>query len=144
MATFAKFNTFTQEVLKGTHHFGTDTFKIALVASASGVSASGDAVLTDITQIAYTNLTTAPTASFGVDIPEPTTDSGVAKVAVPDITITASGGNGAAWRYAVLYNDSHASKALVGYIDVCGADITILDGLGFLLDFDTSNGTFTI
>ena len=60
---------------------------------------------------------------------------------VGDVTFTASGGSIAAFRYAVIYNDTPASPAdpLIGWWDY-GAEVTITDGNSFLVDTSAVNG----
>ena len=55
VATFVKFQPFVEAVAEKKHNLGSDVLTIALSASAPSAA---NAVLTDITQIAYTNLST--------------------------------------------------------------------------------------
>jgi len=56
---------------------------------------------------------------------------------------TASGGNIGPFRYAVLYNDTTASKNLIGYWDY-GTSITLGAGDTFTVDFDPTTGVLTL
>lgn len=56
MAGFFKFNDFSEQLAKGVHHIGTDTFKIFLSNTAP---AAANTVLADIAQIAYANISGA-------------------------------------------------------------------------------------
>jgi hypothetical protein len=61
------------------------------------------------------------------------------------MTITATGGAIAAFRYVVIYNDTPTSPAdpLIAWLDY-GADVTIAQNETLLIDFDGSNGVFTL
>ena len=137
MAAFHKFNTFTREVLKGTHDFSGDVFKLMLT---NGTPTASDAVKADITEIAAGNNYPAGGPGLGVSL---TLSGAVAKVTIADETITASGGAIATFRYGVVYNDSSGSKELVGWFDH-GSGITLGDGETFTADFDATNGAFTL
>lgn len=141
-STFTFFQQFKENVGKGVHDFTSDstcTLTVALVNAASGVSVSADAVLADITQIAYTNLSSR--VITGVTSEH---SSGTAPVTANDLVLTASGGAVAAFRYVVVYDDDPTSPAdpLIGYFDY-GSDLTLADGETLTLDFG-ANGLFTI
>lgn len=114
----------------------TDTVSYALVNNASGVSASLDAVLADITEIAYTNLTDNGPGSRGVTIASSQTGGTYSAVAT-DITLTASGGAVAPFRYVVLFDNTLVGDPLIGYMDATGAasDLTLNDGDSLAINF---------
>lgn len=137
MANFVKVPSFAKAVLRGAHNFETHAFKAALTNVAP---ASTAAVLADITQIiggAY------PAGGYVLDGVTLSDAAGVAKVAIADDVITASGGTVGALRYAVVYNDTAAGKLLVGYVDY-GSSITLADGETLTLDFDPDTGVLTL
>ena len=146
MATFVFFDEFARHLGEGKHNLDTNTLKIALVSSASGVDQSADTVLADITQISggtgYTTdgvtLTTDPTWE------ETSAGSGTWRLVTPDLTLTASGAGMGPFRYVVLFNDTQTSpsKPLIGYLDY-SSDVTITSGNTFLIDVGTS-GWFQI
>ena len=107
MATYTKFNSFVEALAEKAHNLGSDTLKIALCASASAPVAA-NAVLADLTEIAYTNLSarTLTTSSSGQT-------SGTYKLVLADLTLSASGGAVAAFQYIVIYNDSASNKELI-------------------------------
>lgn len=139
MATFNKFNPFILELAKGTHNLNSNTLKVLLTNTAP---AAANAVKTDIVEIAAGNGYTAGgnVAAFvsGNQV------SGVYKLIVADpAAFVASGGTIGPFRYAVLYNDTAASKNLIGWWDY-GSSITLADGEQFLTDFDQVNGVLSL
>ncbi len=135
MATYSKFNSFVEALAEKAHNLGADALKIALSAVAPVAT---NAVLADLTQISYTNLSARAltTASSGQT-------SGTYKLVVNDLTLTASGGAVAPFRYITIYNDTAANKELIGYYDY-GSTVTLADGDQFVLDFDGTNGVIQI
>ena len=57
-----------------------------------------------------------------------------------DVVITAAGGTIGPFRYAVLYNDTHASDALIGYVDY-GSAVTLQIGENITLDIGAAQLT---
>lgn len=142
MATFTKFQQFVEDLAKGVHNFTSDstcTVTVALCNAANAPSASADAVLGDITTIAYTNLSSRVITGITA---EHTT--GTVAFTATDLVLTASGGAVAAFRYVVLYNDDPTSPAdpLISFADY-GSDLTLADGETFTIDFGT-NGFGTL
>lgn len=109
---------------------------MALCASAHAPVATNH-VLADLTQIAYTNL-----SSRNLTTTSCVQTSGTLNFILADLTLTASGAV-AAFRYAILYNSTAASGNLIGYYDY-GSDLTLSSGETFTLDLDNVNGLFTI
>jgi hypothetical protein len=138
MATFQKFNDFAEQVLRGVHNFGAHTFKLALTNTAPAVT---NTVLSDITQIAASGGYTA--GGYLLDAVVLSETGGVAKVVIADEVITAAGASIGPARYAVVYNDTAASKNLVGFYDY-GSSITLNDGETLTIDFDGAAGVFTL
>lgn len=137
MPALQKFNGLAKAVLNGVHKFATDTFKVALTNAAPAAAA---ALLADVTQINGGAYTAGGYVLDGVTLSDA---AGVAKVAITDEVITASGGTIGALRYAVVYNDTAAGKPLVGYVDY-GSSITLADGETLTLDFDPDTGVLTL
>lgn len=137
MATFNKFNSFVEALAEGKHDLGSDQIKVALCAPANSPVA-GNSTLSDLTEIAYTNLsarevTTVSSAQSG----------GTYKLTLQDLTLTASGGPVAEFRYIVLYNDTAANDELIGWYDY-GSGLTLANGESLTIDFDGSNGVLTL
>lgn len=134
MATFTKFNAFVENVAEKVHNLGSDQIVVALTNSAP---AAANAVLADITEISYTNL-----SSRSVTTSSSAQTGGTYKLVCADLTLTASGAV-ATFRYVVLYNDTSASDSLIGYYDN-GSSLTMANGDTFLIDFDATNGVLTL
>jgi hypothetical protein len=137
MATAVKYQPFIErQANKEIDLFGTtDTFK-AVIHTDAPVAATDDD-LADLTQIGGSNGYT----TGGEDIQNDATRSGgtVTGTAV-DVTWTATGGNlGASTtgRYFSLYDDTHASDALMWSYDY-GATFTVASGESITLDFGAS------
>ena len=127
MATLIIFNDFVEQVAKGLHQFGTHTFKWALTNTAP--NASTGAVFGDISEIAAGNGYSAggATATFAVS---ETSGTAIIGGTSSSATFSASGGDIATFRYAVLYNSSVSSplnQPLVGYADY-GSAVTVTSG----------------
>lgn len=128
MATFNKFNSFVEALAEGTHNLGSDTLTVALTNTAP---VAGNTVLANITEIAYTNLSsrvlTAVTSAQ---------TSGTYTLDAADLVLTASG-TVPTFRYVVLYNDTATSDELIGYYDY-GSAVDLLNGETFTITFDAS------
>lgn len=135
MAVYQKFNSFVEALAEKKHDLQGDTLKVALTAVAP---VAGNAVLADLTEIAYTNLSDR---TLTVDSSGQT--AGTYKLVINDLTLSASGGAVATFRYIAIYNDSATNKELIGFFDY-GQDVTLNDGDQFVLDFDASTGVIQI
>lgn len=133
MPTLNKFNDLSEQIIKGVHHFGADTFKLFL---ASASPAAANTVLTDITQVAYTNISGAAAPTVTVAESE---SAGTTTVTAVSLTITATGAV-PTFQYYGLYNDSATSPldALVCWFDH-GSAITLASGETFSVKFNSAN-----
>ena len=142
MASFTKVNDFVVN-LANAMDLDSDSLVVALSntdpTTGTDVTADGNGVLANITEIAYTNLSSRTLANV-----TSTQTSGTYKLSADDLTITASGGSAAAFRYVVIYNDTPTSPAdpVVGYYDY-GSSLTLNDGDTFTIDIGT-NGILTL
>ena len=135
MATYNKFNQFVEDLAHGVHDFDSDAFTVALTNSAPVATNS---VLANLTEIAYTNLSSRVLGT-------PTTKSetgGTYTLLFPDLVLTASGAV-ATFRYVVIYNDTPTSPAdpLICWYDY-GSGLTLANGETLTINFTTS--TFTL
>ena len=131
MASFQKFHKFVENLAEEKFNLGSDQLQLALTNAANPPSSTGDGVLTDLTQIAYTNLsaqtvTTSASAQTG----------GIYALVVADKVLTASG-NVAAFQYVVLFDQDAPSDELIGYYDY-GSEVTLTAGETFTVDFSSS------
>jgi hypothetical protein len=115
MAVANRFNAFIEFVNEKAIDWDNDVFVLALTNTAPVATNS---VLADITQIAYTNL-----SSRTVTISAAGQASGAYTATAAQLVLTASGAV-AAFRYVVLYDDTAASDPLVAWWDY-GSAITM-------------------
>ena len=142
MATFNKFNSFVEALAEKVHNLGSDALTVALCAAANAPVAT-NTQLSNLTQIAYTNVVTTPNASRVIGVTSSSQTSGTYRLILPDMTITATGGAIAAFRYVVIYNDTATNDELIGWYDY-GSDVTLLTGETMLIDFDGANGVLSL
>lgn len=135
-SAFNKFNSFAAAINNKVHNLSSDQLTIALTASAN-IPVATNAFLADLTQIAYTNL-----SSRNVTTTSSTQSSGLYKLVCQDLLLTASGAV-ATFRYVVLYNSTAAGGPLIAWWDY-GADVTLANTETFNIDFDQSNGVFSL
>jgi hypothetical protein len=144
MASFNKVNDF---VANAVHNMDLESDQIAIALSntapsseSSDPSADGNGILGNVTEISYTNASSrsVTTSSSGQA-------SGVYKLVLADVTVTASGGNVGPFRYIYIYNDTVTSPAdpLIGYYDY-GSSLTLNDGDSFTTDFSAANGVLQL
>lgn len=145
MATFNKVNDFVEHVAEKVHNLGADALTIALSNTAPGSetsdpTADGNGVLANVTQVAYTNL-----SSRVITVSASAQASGTYKLTLSDLVLTASGGAVASFRYVYIYNDTPTSPAdaLIGYYDY-GSVVTLADGDTFTIDFSATEGVLTL
>lgn len=140
MAALVKFQDFAEQILKGVHNLSSNTLKVALTNLAPSAA---DTVLADITQIAATGGYAA--GGYTLDSVVLSETAGTAKLVIADEVITASGGVVGPFAYCVVYNDTATSPAdaLMFYYSY-GSSITLLDTETFTIDFDGTNGVFTL
>lgn len=139
MASYNKINAFVEHIAEKVHNLQSDALTVALTATANAPVAT-NTILTDLTQIAYTNL-----SSRVLTVSSSAQTSGTYKLVIADLVLTASGGSVAAFRYIVIYNDTPTSPAdpLICWFDY-GSSLTLADGETLTLDFDGTNGLLQI
>ena len=134
MATFTKIPDFVEDMPEKVHNLASDTLMIALSNTAPGSEASptttsGNGVLANVTQIAYTNYSDDMTVDRRLQSVTSTETGGTYTLDAADIVITASGGSLPTFRYIYLYNDTPTAPAdpLIGVWDH-GSGITLATG----------------
>ena len=134
MATLSKFEIFVEDVANGVHNLGTDNLRLALTNNTNAPSASLDAVLTDIVQIAYTNLSGDPT-SRDITIASSTQTGGTYTLVASDQTLSATG-TMAAFQHIVVFNEGTTGKVdpLIGWYDY-GSELTLNNGESLTIDY---------
>lgn len=135
MATYTKFNSFVEALAEKIHNLGSDTLTVALTNSAPSAS---NTVLANITQVAYTFLSTRV-----LTISSSTQTSGTYKLVLADLVLTSTGGATGPFRYIVIYNDTAASDELICYFDY-GSALTLNSGESLTLDFSAANGVLQL
>jgi hypothetical protein len=139
MAAYNKFQQFVENLAKGVHNFTSDStcsVTVALTAAANAPVAT-NAVLADLTQVAYTNLSSRIVTGITA---EHTT--GTVTFTANDLVLTASGGAVATFRYIALFDDDPTSPAdpLIAWFDY-GSNVTLADGETFTIDFTSGFAT---
>lgn len=124
--TYIKFQPFVEAVAEKKHNLGSDQLVVALTNTAPNAT---DATLSQITQISYTNL-----SSRNLTTTSSSQTGGTYSLVLQDLTLTATGGSVAPFRYIVIYNDTASNDELISYYDI-GSSITLADGESYLLDF---------
>lgn len=142
MPAFNYFNPFVENLCEGLFDFSSDTLKIALTNTAPAD-----------TQSVFDTVTNHPppteahgytSGGYSVTVDSHAQAAGVFTLAVTtDITVSASGGQIGPFRYAVLYDDTSATKPLIGFWDY-GSSVTLEDGDSITLDITDSLFTLSI
>jgi len=144
MATFNKVNDF---VVNAVHNMDLESDQVVVALSntapsseSSDPSSDGNGILGNVTEVAYTNL-----SSRNVTTTSSTQTSGTYKLVLSDITLTSSGGSTGPFRYVYIYNDTVTTPAdpLIGYYDY-GSSLTLNDGDSLTIDFSAANGVLQI
>lgn len=133
MATWDKFEAFTQAVAEKKHDLSNDQFRLAFTPTAPDLAA--DAVLADVAGVVSSaNIDSTAVTQSGSLV------SGQYRCAITDKTLTATG-TVPTWRYIILYNDTASNDELIASFDY-GSDVDMENGETFDLDF--ADPTFTI
>ena len=145
MATFTKINDFIEHLAEGAHDLDTNQLVVALSNTAPGAEGSdpttdGNGLLANVTEVAYTNLSTR-----NITLSASSQTSGTYKLVLTDLVLTSSGGTTGPFRYVYVYNDGTVVliNPLICYYDY-GSSITLADGETLTIDFDAANGLLQI
>jgi len=144
MVAFNKINDWLDNMVENAD-LASDQFVIALSNTAPGSEATpptgdGNGILGNVTQISYTGL-----SSRNITTTSSSQGSGTYRLILADLTLTATGADVGPFRYIYVYDDTVATPVdpLVCYYDY-GSNVTITDGGSFIIDFDGTNGLFSI
>ena len=132
MASYVKFQSFVEALAEKVHNLGSDTLMVGMTTNLNA-PVVGDAVLTDITEIVYTNC-----SSRVLIIASSAQAAGVYKLVIDDLILTASDTVGP-FQWVFIYNDTAATKELIAFFDY-GSEITLETDETLTLDFDPTNG----
>jgi hypothetical protein len=141
MAEYNKINKFVQDLAHMIHDLETDQLVVALVSSPAPVATNS--VLADLTQIAYTNL-----SSRNITTTSSAHTTGTYKLTLTDLVLTASGAV-ASFQYVVIYNDTPTTGSrgvedpLIAWYNH-GSSVTLANGETFTIDFSDANGFLQI
>ena len=142
MATFTKVNDFVANLANGEMNLGGDALVLALSDTApasetSDPTADTNGVLANVTEVAYTNL-----SSRALTTSTSTQTSGTYSLVLNDITLSASGGAVAGFRYIYIYDDTSATPddQLIGLYDY-GSTLNLADGESLTVDFGADGPT---
>lgn len=137
MAAYNKIQVFVENVAEKVHDLGADQLTIALTNAANAPVAT-NTVLANLTEIAYTNL-----SSRAITTTSSAHTTGTYKLTLTDLVLTASGGAVAGFRYLIIYNSTAAGGPLIAWYDY-GSDLVLADGESLTVDFDDANGFFQL
>lgn len=133
--TFNKYQQFVEDLCKAEHNFTSDATSSITVAlsNTAGDAVATKATLSEITQIAYTYLSSRVVTGVTCDH-----TTGTVHLTATDLVLTSTGGSTGPFQYVILYNDDTTTPddALIGWYDY-GSAITLADGETLTLDFAT-------
>jgi hypothetical protein len=124
MATFVVVHEFANHLGQGDVELDAHTFKAVITNTAPAQATN--AVLADLTQIAATGGYAAATLA-SVTFTETGSGTGIWEFDSAPFAWTASGANFATGQYIYVYDDTHASGVLVGYLNY-GSTFVVTDG----------------
>lgn len=133
MASFNKFNSFVEALAEKVHNLGSDTLTVALTNSAPSAT---NTQLSNITEIAYTNIQNGTTTGRNLTGVTSSQTSGTYTLDASDLTLTATG-TVPDFRYIVLYNNTATNDELIGWYDY-GATVSLLNGETFTITWDAA------
>jgi hypothetical protein len=144
MATFNKFDCFTENLAEGVHNLQSNQLVVALTNTLPVVTNS---LLSNITEIAYTTFVNGTTTGRNLALAavSPSTQTaGVYKLILQDLVLTANATT-PSFRYAVIYNSqgNGITNPLIGWYDYTSSiQLNNLETL--TLDFDQVAGVLTL
>ena len=144
MATYNKFQDFSEQLSRGVHDWDAHTFKVALTNTAP-LATQTTWNTTDHPAPAAANGYTAGGTATTISISETT---GTTTVSGTQVVFTASGGQIGPFRYVILYNDTATSPAdaAIAWWDYGTPGVTLNDTETFTVKFSntTPGAIFTL
>jgi len=137
---FIKYEVFKDELMKGNHgNFSTPPLLKVALSNTPGdvVPALATPTLSDLTQPTGTGYSaggSTATAAYAYA-------GGTVTISGTAITWTAGAGGITAFQHAILYNDTHASKGLIGAWTRAAGAVTLAEGETFTLKFNSLTGS---
>ena len=137
MATWTKFQDFSEQLSRGIHDFDAHTFKVALTNTAPVATQTSLDTVTNHPAPAAANGYPAGGIATTIAISETT---GTTTVTGTQVVFTATAGGIGPFRYAILYNDTATSPAdaLIAYSDY-GSSITLADTETYTVKFNNAS-----
>jgi len=144
MAAYNKFNVFTKDLAELVHDFKTGNTQVYKVMLTNTAPVATNSIYSDISSNEVANGNGYTTGGATTTMTS-STASGVEKVTATDVSWTGSGAGFGPFRYAVVYNTTPSSpnKPLICWFDY-GSSISLAAGDNFTVDFDGTNGLFTV
>ena len=128
-------NRFFYELGISGNNFLTNSYKVALVGTGFTFDLATHGTYADISDSEIAADNGYVTGGFAVDVETAWAQDDVndqAKITFADVVLTATGGDYPVFSAAIIYNDTHASKIIVGCVEI-GVDVLITDGNSFQL-----------
>ncbi len=141
MASYNKFNPFAAYMPNGAVNLASDTLKVMLTNT---VPVSTNGVYSDISANEITGSTNYTAGGATVTVVTSVQTSGTYKLTASMANPTWTAGNTwAAFRYAVMYDSSASTKALIGWWDY-GSSLVLTSTQTFTITLDAVNGVFQL
>ena len=137
MATWTKFQDFSEQLSRGIHDFDAHTFKVALTNTAPVATQTSLDTVTNHPAPAAANGYPAGGTATTIGISETT---GTTTVTGTQVVFTATAGVIGPFRYAILHNETATSPsdALIAYSDY-GSSITLADTETYTVKFNNAS-----
>lgn len=126
MSAYNKFNSFVDALDKKVHNLGSDQLMVALTNAAPVAT---NTQLSNLTEIAYTNLSSRVLTTTSA-----TTTAGVFALVLANLILTSTGGTTGPFRYIAIYNNTATNKELICWVDY-GSAVTLADGETLTISF---------
>lgn len=140
MATFQPVDELAKYI--GNKEIDLDTDVIKAILTNSTPTKAGSLVKADVTEVANGNGYTTGGVTLTSTWAETGAGTGIWQWTINDPSWTAAGGDIAIFRYCVIYDDTHASDAVLGFIDR-GSSAVLASGNTITFDVG-ANGAFRL